>query len=273
MTVELNMRELLESGVHFGHRTSRWNPKMRPFIFTERNGIHIIDLQQTLVRFREAAEFVTNVVAQGGQVLFIGTKRQAQEIVKAEAERCSMPYVINRWPGGLLTNFETIRKSIEKYLELKALRENDEAWSALTKKEQARLDKMIARRAKLYEGIRNLDRLPGALFVVDSEKEYIAVREANKLGIPVIAILDSNCDPDPIDFPIPGNDDAIRSIRLFTSRIADAVLEGLALYEQHLEEMKEQAEQEEEAGSAFGMELERLEEFEETFAGEEEEEE
>ncbi len=274
MPVELTMRELLESGVHFGHRTSRWNPKMKPFIFTERNGIHIIDLQQTLTRFREAIAFVTHIAAEGQQVLFVGTKRQAQEIVQHEAERCGMPYVIHRWPGGLLTNFETIRKSIEKYKGIKQMRENEETWSRLTKKEQSRIDKYLQRKAKLYEGILHMDRLPGALYVIDTEKEHIAVREANKLGIPVVAILDTNCDPEPIQYPIPGNDDAIRSIRLFTSRIADAIIEGRTIYEQQLAEAAA-AEQEgvsEEAAGAFGMDIERYEEYEEQFEELEEEE-
>lgn len=273
MAVELNMRELLEAGVHFGHRTSRWNPKMRPFIFTERNGIHIIDLQQTMTRFREAVAFVTQTVAEGKKILFVGTKRQAQDIVKAEAERCGMPYVIYRWPGGLLTNFETIRRSIEKYTGLKALREDPQRWSRLSKKEQSRIEKYIQRKAKLYEGILTLDRLPGALFVVDSEKEATAVREANKLGIPVVAILDTNCDPEPIQYPIPGNDDAIRSIRLFTSRIADAVIEGRGIYEAHLAEAAEVASEAPEAAGAFGMEIERYEAYEEAYQEEEEEEE
>ncbi len=273
MAIDLNMRELLEAGVHFGHRTSRWNPKMRPFIFTERNGIHIIDLQQTMTRFREAIAFVTQTVAEGKKVLFVGTKRQAQDIVKAEAERCGMPYVIYRWPGGLLTNFETVRRSIEKYTGLKALRADVQQWSRLPKKEQSRIEKYIQRKAKLYEGILTLDRLPGALFVVDSEKEATAVREANKLGIPVVAILDTNCDPEPIQYPIPGNDDAIRSIRLFTARVADAVLEGRGIYEAHLAEAAEVAAEAPEAAGAFGMEIERYEAYEEAYPEEEEEEE
>lgn len=272
MSVDLNMRELLESGVHFGHRTSRWNPKMKRFIFTERNGIHILDLQQTLTMFRTAVRALMDISSQGKKVLIVGTKRQAQEIIKTEAERCGMPYVIYRWPGGLLTNFETIRKSIDKYLKLKALRDNEDEWNKLTKKEKSRMEKALSRRAKLYEGISTLERLPGALFVIDSEKEYIAVREAKKLGIPVFSIVDSNCDPEPIDYPIPGNDDAIRSIRLFIGRVADAVLEGQGLYQQQLVELQQAAEQEKEesAGPAFGMELDRLEEFEEAFSEEEE---
>lgn len=273
MGIELSMRELLEAGVHFGHRTSRWNPKMKSFIFTERNGIHIIDLQQTLSRFREAVSFVTQVAAEGKKVLFVGTKRQAQEIVQAEAERCGMPYVIYRWPGGLLTNFETVRRSINKYIELKQLREDLEAWNRIPKKEQSRLEKYLQRKAKLYEGILTMDRLPGALFVIDSEKEITAVREANKLGIPVIAILDTNCDPDPIQYPIPGNDDAIRSIRLFTARIADAILEGRAIYEQQLAEVAEAEAEAPAVEGAFGMEIDQYEAYEEEFEEAEEEEE
>ena len=269
MSIDLNMRELLECGVHFGHRTSRWNPKMRPFIFTERNGIHIIDLQQTLTRFREAAAALTDLAAEGKQILFVGTKRQAQEIIKTEAQRCQMPYVIYRWPGGLLTNFETVRKSIVKYLELKALRENEEEWSRLTKKEQSRMEKLLARKAKLYEGISTMETLPGAIFVIDSEKEYIAIREANKLGVPVFAVVDSNCDPEPIDYPIPGNDDAIRSIRLFVGRSATAILEGRTLYEQRLQELQEEEESIGEGESPdFGEGIDSLEEAEESLAEE-----
>ncbi len=270
--IQLNMRDLLEAGVHFGHRTSRWNPKMKPYIFTQRNGIHIIDLQQTVSAFLEASSFLTKVVSEGKQVLFVGTKRQAQDTIKKEAERCGMPYVIHRWPGGLLTNFETVRKSIESYLQLKELYENKEEWETLSKKERARLEKKLFRKAKLYEGIKNMTTLPGALFVIDSEKEAIAVAEANKLGIPVVAVVDTNCNPEVIDYPIPGNDDAIRSIILFCSKVADAILEGKAIYEQHLEDLESAAQEGEEEEHAFGVDLERYEKYEEEFGKNEEEE-
>ena len=228
--VSVTMKELLEAGVHFGHQTRRWNPKMKPFIFGARNGIYIIDLQKTSRQLREALPFVSEVAARGGSVLFVGTKRPAQEVVVEEADRCSMYYIDQRWLGGTLTNFQTIRRSINRLKELEELIDGDEV-ANLTKKEVSRLDKERAKLDKTLSGIKSMERLPQALFVVDPFKEKIAVAEANKLGIPVIAVVDTNCDPDPIDFPIPGNDDAIRAIKLFSSRFADAIMEGRTVWE------------------------------------------
>jgi small subunit ribosomal protein S2 len=224
------MKELLEAGVHFGHQTRRWNPKMKPFIFGARNGIYIIDLQKTSRRLRQALAFVSDLAARGGTVLFVGTKRQAQETVAEEAQRCSMHYIDQRWLGGTMTNFATIRKSINRLRELEELVGGDEAVK-LTKKELAKLDKERGRLDKTLSGIKSMDRLPQAVFVIDPQKERIAVAEANKLGIPVIGVVDTNCDPEPIDFPIPGNDDAIRAIKLFSSRFADAIIEGRAIWD------------------------------------------
>jgi small subunit ribosomal protein S2 len=224
------MKELLEAGVHFGHQTRRWNPRMKPFIFGARNGIYIIDLQITARRFREALAFVSNVSAGGGQVLFVGTKRQAQAVIVEESVRAHQFYVEQRWLGGTLTNFSTIRKSINRLKELEELADG-ESMDAMTKKEVSRLEKERGRLAKSLSGIKSMERLPQAMFVVDPVREKIAVAEGNKLGIPVIAIVDTNCDPEPIDFPIPGNDDAIRAIKLFASRFADAILEGRTIWE------------------------------------------
>jgi small subunit ribosomal protein S2 len=218
------MKELLEAGVHFGHQTRRWNPKMKPYIFGKRNGIYIIDLQKTLKLFNQVAAFVQGLAGEGKRILFVGTKRQAQEAIAEEASRCGEFSVTNRWLGGTLTNFVTLRTSIERLKEIE-VRLSDES-GALTKKEKLRLEREREKMSKNLEGIRDMGELPDALFVVDPKKEYIAVSEANKLGIPVIAIVDTNCDPELIDFPIPGNDDAIRAIRLFASRIADAYLAG-----------------------------------------------
>jgi small subunit ribosomal protein S2 len=222
--VEVTMKELLEAGVHFGHQTRRWNPKMKPYIFGKRNGIYIIDLQKTVKLFEQVVEFVQSLAAEGKRILFVGTKRQAQEAIAEEASRCGEFYITNRWLGGTLTNFVTLRTSIERLKEIEA-RLGDEA-SQLTKKERLRLDRERDRMIKNLEGIRDMEGLPDALFVVDPKKEYIAIAEANKLGIPVIAIVDTNCDPELIDYIIPGNDDAIRAIRLFASRVADAYIEG-----------------------------------------------
>jgi small subunit ribosomal protein S2 len=222
--VEVTMKELLEAGVHFGHQTRRWNPKMKPYIFGKRNGIYIIDLQKTLKLFNQVAEFVQQLASEGKRILFVGTKRQAQEAIAEEATRAGEFYVTNRWLGGTLTNFVTLRTSIEKLKEIEA-RLNDEN-SPLTKKERLRFDRERERMVKNLEGIRNMTELPDALFVVDPKKESIAIAEANKLGIPVIAIVDTNCDPELIDYIIPGNDDAIRAIRLFASRVADSYLAG-----------------------------------------------
>ncbi len=220
------MKELLEAGVHFGHQTKRWNPKMKKFIFGKRNGIYIIDLQKTLKQFKEASKFVTDLAAPGKNILFVGTKRQAQDAIYEEANRCGMFFVNTRWLGGTLTNFSTIRKSIHRLKEIEGILAQEDNEN-LTKKERLRLEREKEKLEKNLAGIKEMDELPDALFVIDPKKEYIAVKEANILGIPVVAVVDTNCDPDLVDHVIPGNDDAIRAIRLFTARIADAVLEGL----------------------------------------------
>ena len=222
---EIAMKELLECGVHFGHQTKRWNPKMKIFIYGSRNGIYIIDLDKTLKRFREALKFVTEVVSSGGTVLFVGTKRQAQDVIEEDAKRAGMPFVTHRWLGGTLTNFITIRKNLARYREIIQVREKAQ-FEGMSKKDIARLDREFQKLDKLLRGIRGMDKLPDAIFVIDPKREHIAISEANKLGIPVVAVVDTNCDPDVIDFPIPGNDDAIRSIKLFTGKIADAAIEG-----------------------------------------------
>jgi small subunit ribosomal protein S2 len=219
------MKELLEAGVHFGHQTKRWNPKMAKYIFGERNGIYIIDLQKTLKKFRDAYVFTRNLAADGGTVMFVGTKKQAQETIADEATRCGMYHVSQRWLGGTLTNFATIRKSINHLKRLDEMRETGE-FERLTKKEALGLDRERAKLEKALAGIKQMDRLPSAVYIIDPRKERIAVAEAQKLTIPIIAIVDTNCDPTGIDYPIPGNDDAIRAIRLITSRIADAVIDG-----------------------------------------------
>ena len=223
----VTMRQLLESGVHFGHQTRRWNPKMKRFIFTERNGIYIIDLQQSLSFIDRAFEFVKETVAHGGTVLFVGTKKQAQEPIAEQATRVGMPYVTYRWLGGMLTNFQTVHKRIQRLKELELIDYDDVAGSGLTKKELLVLSREKDKLVKTLGGIREMTKVPSAVWIVDTKKEHIAVGEARKLGIPVIAVLDTNCDPDEVDFPIPGNDDAIRSVALLTRVIADAVAEGL----------------------------------------------
>ena len=246
---EVTMKQLLEAGVHFGHQTSRWNPKMKPYIFGARNGIYIIDLQQTVKMFRDAYAFVRELAAQGGAVLFVGTKKQAQDAIREEAERCEMFYVTNRWLGGMLTNFQTIKQSIDRLRKLDETLESETMLEALTKKEMITVRRERDKLMASLGGIRNMKKLPDALFVVDPKKEEIAVREANKLGIPVVAAVDTNCDPDVIDYKIPGNDDAIRAIRLFCTAIADAVIEGRELYE---ERQRGQGVEEEEGGEATG---------------------
>jgi len=221
----VQMKELLEAGVHFGHRSRRWHPKMRSYIFTERNGIHIIDLQQTIRLLEEAYNFVRDTAAEGGTVLFVGTKKQAQENIQAEAQRCGMPYVIERWLGGALTNFRTIRQRANDLLELEKQKELGE-FAKLSKKEALWKERELLKLQKRFGGIKNMYYLPSALFVVDVHREAIAVREANTLGIPIVAMVDTNCDPDPIDYIIPANDDAIRAIKLIASKIADAIIEG-----------------------------------------------
>ena len=229
----ITMKQLLEAGVHFGHQTRRWNPKMKPFIFGERNGIHIIDLQQTLKYFEIAYEFVVNLVAEGGKILFVGTKKQAQETIKEEAERCGMYYVNHRWLGGTLTNFKTIRQSVEKLKKIESWFE-DGTIERFVKKERLRLERLKNKLEKNLAGIKDMETLPQALYIVDPVYEDIAVKEARKLGIPIVAIVDTNCDPDLIDYIIPGNDDAIRAIKLITSKIADACLEGLEIYKEKM---------------------------------------
>ena len=227
MAPVVTMRQLLESGVHFGHQTRRWNPKMKRFIFTERNGIYIIDLQQSLDFIDRAYEFIKETVAHGGSVLYVGTKKQAQEAIAEQARRVGMPFVNQRWLGGMLTNFTTVYKRLQRLKELEEIDFDDVAGSSLTKKELLHLKRERDKLERSLGGIRDMSRVPSALWVVDTKKEHIAVSEARKLGIPVIAILDTNCDPDEVTYPIPGNDDAIRSVSLLTRVIADAVADGL----------------------------------------------
>lgn len=219
------MKQLLEAGVHFGHQTRRWNPKMDRYIFTERNGIYIIDLQKTVKKVEEAYNFVRELSSTGGSILFVGTKKQAQDSVKDEAERCGMYYINSRWLGGTLTNFQTIQKRIDRLHKLEAM-EVDGTFEVLPKKEVIILRKEKDRLEKFLGGIKNMKKLPSALFVVDPRKERIAIAEARKLGVPIVAIVDTNCDPDEIDYVIPGNDDAIRAVKLLTAKVADAILEG-----------------------------------------------
>jgi small subunit ribosomal protein S2 len=223
----VTMKQLLESGVHFGHQTRRWNPKMKRFIFTERNGIYIIDLQQSLSYIDRAYEFVKETVSHGGTVLFVGTKKQAQEAVREQATRVGMPYVTERWLGGMLTNFQTVHKRLQRLKELEETNLDDVAASGLTKKELLHRRREKEKLEKTLGGIRDMQRVPSAVWIVDTKKEHLAVDEARKLGIPIVAILDTNCDPDEVDYPIPGNDDAIRAVSLLTRVIADAVAEGL----------------------------------------------
>ena len=221
----VSMKQLLEAGVHFGHQTRRWNPKMAPYIFTERNGIHIIDLQKSVVKVDEAYRAVFEIAEQGGTLLFVGTKKQAQDAVKSEAERCGMYYVNERWLGGMLTNFKTIQGRIERLKKIEAMSQ-DGTFDVLPKKEVAKLNKEWEKLEKNLGGIKEMKKLPGALFIVDPRKEKIAVSEAKKLGIPVVAIVDTNCNPDEVDYVIPGNDDAIRAVKLIASCMADAIIEG-----------------------------------------------
>jgi len=253
------MKQLLEAGVHFGHQTRRWNPKMSRFIFTERNGIHIIDLQKSVPLIEEAYRFVRETVAAGGDVLFVGTKKQAQDAIREEATRASQPYVNQRWLGGMLTNFQTIRRRVERLREIEDMKTRG-VMDVLPKREQARLAEEAARLEKFLGGIKTMTKLPSAVYVVDTRQEHIAVAEARKLGIPVVAILDTNCDPDEVDYPVPGNDDAIRAVRLITNRIANACLEGLEerrKREVHEEEVEgvEAGDEEDETSSEAGVEL------------------
>jgi len=262
----VTMKELLEAGVHFGHETKRWDPKMKPYIFGARNGIYIIDLQKTVQLFKEAYQFIKEVASRGEYILFVGTKKQAQETIVEQANRCGMFYVNHRWLGGMLTNFQTIKRSIDRLNKLEAMK-NEEIYNLLPKKEGLELEKERARLEKFLGGIKNMNRLPGAVFVVDPKKEKIAVHEARKIGIPSIGIVDTNCDPDDVDYVVPGNDDAIRAIQLFATKIADAVIEGKQIYEKQLQ--VEGAK--EEKAAALAAESSGEIEVEEGVEGEEEE--
>jgi small subunit ribosomal protein S2 len=254
----ITIRELLEAGVHFGHQTKRWNPKMKRYIFGARNGIYIIDLQQTVKLFRDAHDFIKNTAANGGDILFVGTKKQASEAIYEEANRAESYYVENRWLGGMLTNFQTIKNNISRYHFLNTI-ENDGTLENYPKKEQAKMLKDKAKLEFAIGGISNMKKLPAALFIVDPKNEAIAVKEAKRLGIPVVAVVDTNCDPDDIDYVIPGNDDAIRSIRLFASRIADATIEGHQIWEEKQRANADKGEGEEKvagkAGEQIGIEV------------------
>ena len=241
----VNMKQLLESGVHFGHQTRRWNPKMEQYIFTERNGIYIIDLQQTVRLIDKAYDYVKEQAAEGKEILFVGTKRQAQETIKTEAERCGMPYVNERWLGGMLTNYQTIKKRIDRLEELEEM-EEDGTFEVLPKKEVIELERERDKLKKFLGGIRDMDGLPDVVYITDPRKESIAVSEARKLDIPIVSIVDSNCDPDLIDYVIPGNDDAIRAVKLISSVIADAVLEGKQGEQSKENEQSEEAQTEKE---------------------------
>ena len=239
----VTMKELLEAGVHFGHETKRWDPKMKPYIFGARNGIYIIDLQKTVQLFKEAYQFVRDIAAKGEYVLFVGTKKQAQETIYEAATRCNMFFVNHRWLGGMMTNFQTIKRSIDRLNKLEAMK-NEEIYNLLPKKEVLELEKERSKLEKSLGGIKNMDRLPGAIFIVDPKKEKIAVKEARKSGIPSVGIVDTNCNPEELDYFIPGNDDAIRAIHLFASKIADAVVEGRQIYEKQLQTEKPKEEKE-----------------------------
>ena len=236
----ISMKQLLEAGVHFGHQTRRWNPKMKKFIFTERNGIYIIDLQKTVKKIEEAYFFVRDVAMEGKPILFVGTKKQAQESIETEAKRCGQFYVSNRWLGGMLTNFKTIKSRINALRDIERMEETGEI-NLLPKKEVIKLMHEKEKLEKNLGGIRDMPRMPGAIFIVDPRKERIAVQEAHALGIPIVAIVDTNCDPDEIDYPIPGNDDAIRAVKLISSKMAEAVIEGRQ--GEQLEDVEEQAEE------------------------------
>ncbi len=250
----VTMKELLEAGVHFGHQTKRWNPKMKPYIFGARNGIYIIDLQKTVGMFKTAYDFVVDTVAEGKAVLFVGTKKQARDSIYEEANRCEMFYVHNRWLGGMLTNFQTIRKSIDRLNYLNDI-QNDGSINLFPKKERLKLLKERVKLDSNLGGIRAMNGLPGAIFVIDPKNEAIAVREGRRLNIPIVAIVDTNCDPDDVDYIIPGNDDAIRAIRLLTSRVADACVDGRARYEERLQAQADKESAEESEIAAAGVDL------------------
>ena len=254
LVTPVSMKQLLEAGVHFGHQTRRWNPKMRQFIFTERNGIHIIDLQQTVTRLDDGINFIRDVVANGGEVLVIGTKKQARETVEMEAERASMPFVNNRWLGGTLTNFRTIQSRIRHLTQMEAAQAKGD-YSRLTKKEQLDITNEIERMNRYFGGIKKMERLPAAVFIIDTVKEQIAVAECKRLNIPIVSLVDTNCDPDPVAYPIPSNDDAIRAIKLILGKMADAAVEGRAARESgvgggvHADDLEKMTEAAMEAGS------------------------
>ena len=250
----ITMKELLEAGVHFGHQTKRWNPKMKPYIFGARNGIYIIDLQKTVRMFRTAYDFISDTVANGKSVLFVGTKKQAREAIYEEANRCEMFYVHNRWLGGMLTNFKTIKQSIDRLNYLNTI-ENDGSIDLFPKKERLKLGKERVKLDSTLGGIRNMSKLPGAIFVVDPKNEAIAVREGRRLNIPIVAIVDTNCDPDEIDYIIPGNDDAIRAIRLITSKIADACVEGKEIQDERMQAAADKETEEEPVIESAAAEL------------------
>ncbi|KYG68862.1 30S ribosomal protein S2 [Bdellovibrio bacteriovorus] len=233
---QVTMKEMLDAGVHFGHQTQRWNPKMKPYVYTARGGIHIIDLQKTVVRANKAADFVKEVAANGGRLIFVGTKKQAIEPIQEAAQKCGQYYVTKRWLGGMMTNFETIKSSIDRLRKIDTMKEKGE-FNYLTKKERAKLEKEYLRLTEFLSGIREMKEMPSAMFVVDLPKEHIAVAEAKRLGIPVVAIADTNSDPESVEYAIPGNDDAIRSIKLFANLVAEAYLEGAKTWEQKLRTM------------------------------------
>jgi small subunit ribosomal protein S2 len=247
---QVTMRELMEAGVHFGHQTHRWNPRMKRYLFGDRNGVHIIDLDQTLPRFRDSLDFIREIVAGGGKVLFVGTKRQTHGPVKLEAERSNQHFVNNRWLGGMLTNFKTVKKSIERFKNMLEILGDEEKLAELSKKDLARMNRQVEKYRKSLDGIRGMSRLPQALFIIDVNCETIAVREARRLSIPIIAVVDSNCDPLDIDFVIPGNDDSIRAINLYCSKVANACLEGEAIHNDRIQ--SQEAEKEKAKGSGKG---------------------
>ena len=230
---QITMRELLEAGVHFGHQTHRWNPKMKPYVFGARNGIYIVDLQKTVDQTRAACDFISKVTSEGKKVLFVGTKKQAKDVIQEEAARSGMYYVNNRWLGGMLTNYQTVKASIDRLKKIETLKGSPE-WNEVPKKEQARYDRELEKLKKSLGGIEDMKKLPGAIFVIDTEKEHIAVKEAKKLGIPTVAVVDTNCDPSDINYVIPGNDDAIRSVRLFARLIAESCIEGARVHQEKL---------------------------------------
>jgi small subunit ribosomal protein S2 len=273
----ITMRELLEAGVHFGHQTRRWNPKMKQYVFGARNGIYIIDLQKTVEQTRAACDFASKVTSEGKKVLFVGTKKQAKEVIEDEAKRSGMYYVTNRWLGGMLTNYQTVKASIDRLKKIEQLKDSPE-WNETPKKMQSRYDRELDKLKKSLGGIEDMKKLPGALFVVDTEKEHIAVKEAKKLGIPTIAVVDTNCDPSNITHVIPGNDDAIRSVRLFARLIADSCLEGMKTFQEKLRAQeisdaaaKEDAEQKKVSRFEGDIDLQGVDEADIAKEGEEEE--